>query len=221
MRAPSVFSDTSLSPSFLRTTPAKNPRTECGCQPVEAMMPAMVAPPGRRSRPRTRACFESARVLRRPIILPGAAFERTFAADRVFAVRLCLLVDMPKLLSIGAAQQRAATTQTPRRPKGAGGGEERAGQARATMHAPFKRQVERKMAPGEGLFSLRLPKFESYQPGILNSLPPCCSTLPPPQCQRSPCRSCTLATPQLGREPSLLRHFGQIGTNSPGNAGGF
>ena len=105
--------------------------------------------------------------------------------------------------------------------KGAGGGEERAGQARATMHAPFKRQVERKVALGEGLFSLRLPKFESYQPGILNSLPPCCSTLAPPQCQRNPCRSCTLATPQLGRELPLLRHFGQIGTNSPGNAGGF
>jgi hypothetical protein len=31
--------------------------------------------------------------------------------------------------------------------------EERAGQARATKHAPFKLQVERKMAPGEGLFS--------------------------------------------------------------------
>jgi len=46
----------------VQTTPAKNPRTECGCQPVEAMMPAMVAPPGRRSRTRTRACFESARV---------------------------------------------------------------------------------------------------------------------------------------------------------------
>ena len=37
------------------------------------------------------------------------------------------------------------------------------------MHAPFKRQVERKVRPGEGLFSLRLPKFESYQPGMLNS----------------------------------------------------
>src|ERR1700720_4298306 len=36
------------------------------------------------------------------------------------------------------------------------------------MHAPFERQVERKMTPGEGLFSLRLPKFESYQPGMLN-----------------------------------------------------
>jgi hypothetical protein len=37
------------------------------------------------------------------------------------------------------------------------------------MHARFKRQVERKMAPGDGLFSLRLPKFKSYQPRILNS----------------------------------------------------
>ncbi len=31
-------SQASLSPSFLRTTPEKNPRTECGCQPVTAMM---------------------------------------------------------------------------------------------------------------------------------------------------------------------------------------
>src|SRR5579864_4969232 len=37
------------------------------------------------------------------------------------------------------------------------------------MHAPFERQVERKVRPGEGLFSLRLPKLESYQPGMLNS----------------------------------------------------
>jgi hypothetical protein len=65
-----------LEPSFLRTTPAKNPRTECGCQPVEAMMPAMVAPLGRRSRPSTRACFEFARVRWRPIIVWGAAFVR-------------------------------------------------------------------------------------------------------------------------------------------------
>src|SRR5580700_5413196 len=32
-----------------------------------------------------------------------------------------------------------------------------------------------KRAPGEGLFSLRLPKFESYQPGMLN-MPRCHST---------------------------------------------
>jgi hypothetical protein len=80
---------------------------------------------------------------------------RAFATDRVFAVRLRLLVDMPKLLSIGAAQQRAATTQKPAEALGRWRGEERAGQARATIHAPFKRQVERKITPGEGLFSLR------------------------------------------------------------------
>jgi hypothetical protein len=99
------------------------------------------------------------------------------------------------------------TAQTPRRPKGAGGGEERAGQARATMHAPFKRQVERKMTPGEGLFSLRLPKA-----------PPCCSPLRPQNAKRNPCRSCTLATPQLRRELSLLRRFGQIARNPRQNA---
>jgi hypothetical protein len=33
-RSPSVFSDSSLSLSFLRTTPAKNPRTLCCCHPV-------------------------------------------------------------------------------------------------------------------------------------------------------------------------------------------
>src|SRR5262249_34489078 len=34
-RSPSVFSDSSLSPSFLRTTAARKARTVCGCQPVE------------------------------------------------------------------------------------------------------------------------------------------------------------------------------------------
>src|SRR5579864_6780209 len=47
------------------------------------------------------------------------------------------------------------TTQTPRRPKGGA--------------CSVRPQVERKVRPGEGLFSLRLPKFESYQPGMLNS----------------------------------------------------
>ena len=61
-RPSSVFSDARLSPSFLRTTPAKNPRTECGCQPVISVMLAIVAPFGRRSSARTRARLESSRV---------------------------------------------------------------------------------------------------------------------------------------------------------------
>ena len=43
-RSPSVFSDSSLSPSFLRTTAARKARTVCGCQPVERVTVAMVAP---------------------------------------------------------------------------------------------------------------------------------------------------------------------------------
>src|SRR5439155_21948726 len=61
-RSPSVFSDSSLSPSFLRTTAARKPRTVCGCQPVERMTLAMVAPSGPRSSASTCACFEFARV---------------------------------------------------------------------------------------------------------------------------------------------------------------
>jgi nucleotidyltransferase/DNA polymerase involved in DNA repair len=48
--------------SFLRTTLAKNPRTECDCQPVDSIMVAIVAPLGRRSSSSTRACLEFARV---------------------------------------------------------------------------------------------------------------------------------------------------------------
>src|SRR5205823_2047191 len=60
-RGPSTFSERSLSPSFLRTTAARKPRTECGCQPVLCMMPAMVAPLGRLNSPITRICFECGR----------------------------------------------------------------------------------------------------------------------------------------------------------------
>src|SRR5262245_20618843 len=57
MRPDLVFSDSSVSPSFFFTTPAKKPRTECGCQPVIFEMAAMVAPPLAWSRPSTRSCL--------------------------------------------------------------------------------------------------------------------------------------------------------------------
>src|SRR6516162_6109664 len=60
-RSPSAFSDSSLSPSFLRTTAARKARTVCGCQPVERVTVAMVAPLGPHSSASTRACFEFAR----------------------------------------------------------------------------------------------------------------------------------------------------------------
>jgi hypothetical protein len=52
---------TSDRPSFLRTTPAKKPRTECCCQPVAFMMATMVAPCRPCSMAITAACFDSAR----------------------------------------------------------------------------------------------------------------------------------------------------------------
>src|SRR5947209_20532837 len=61
-RSPAIFSDSSLSPSFLRTTAARKPRTECGCQPVECMIVAIVAPLDRLNSPSASACFEFARV---------------------------------------------------------------------------------------------------------------------------------------------------------------
>src|SRR5215831_5738595 len=86
----------------------KNPRTECGCQPVDVMIVAMVAPPGRRSSPSTRACFEFVRlVCWSPL---RAAFGRALDEACAFAVCPRLRLDMPKLLSIVPAQHRAATT---------------------------------------------------------------------------------------------------------------
>ena len=46
-----------MSPSFLRTTPARNPRTECCCQSVAVMIAAIVAPAGVRSIAMMRACL--------------------------------------------------------------------------------------------------------------------------------------------------------------------
>jgi hypothetical protein len=58
---PSVFSDSSRSPSFLRTTAARKALTVCGCQPVERVTVAMLAPFDPHSSASTHACFESAR----------------------------------------------------------------------------------------------------------------------------------------------------------------
>src|SRR6266851_4815300 len=73
MRSPSVFSDVSFKPSFLRTTPAKKPRTECCCQPVAFMIAAIVAPLGCLSRVRTVSCLVPLR------LEPEAAFFPSFA----------------------------------------------------------------------------------------------------------------------------------------------
>src|SRR3954454_24619363 len=50
-------------PSFLRTTPARKPRTECCCHSVAVIKAAIVVPAGERSIARMRACLVSAPVL--------------------------------------------------------------------------------------------------------------------------------------------------------------
>jgi hypothetical protein len=47
IRSSPTFSKTGASPSFLHTTPAKKPRTECCCHPVTFMIAAIVVPCGR------------------------------------------------------------------------------------------------------------------------------------------------------------------------------
>ena len=86
-----------------------------------------------------------------------AAFERSFDVDRALRMRAGLRLDMPKLLlSIMPAQQRAATTQTPRRPIGAGGarGESQTGSTSViTTHALFALKVQRKVSNGVAGFA--------------------------------------------------------------------
>ena len=48
--------------SFFLTTPAKKPRTECGCQSVAFMIAAIVVPFGCRSIPNTVSCLDEALV---------------------------------------------------------------------------------------------------------------------------------------------------------------
>src|SRR6516165_3845597 len=59
-RSPSVLSDSSLSPSFLRTTVARKARNVCGCQSVVRVTVEVVAPFGPHSSASTHACFEFA-----------------------------------------------------------------------------------------------------------------------------------------------------------------
>src|SRR5215831_21299721 len=58
MRCCPTFSESSFSLSFFLTTPAKKPRTECGCQPVASTIAATVVPLARASIESTISCFE-------------------------------------------------------------------------------------------------------------------------------------------------------------------
>jgi hypothetical protein len=112
MRSPSAFSDVSVKPSFLRTTPAKKPRTECCCHPVAFMIAVIVAPLGCLSNPRTASCFVP------PRVEPEAGFPlfAGFFARLAGATFVLLGVLRCDILSdpFGCDGTRAVTTEAPR-----------------------------------------------------------------------------------------------------------
>src|SRR5215208_3419783 len=115
MRKPSTFFESSFSFSFLRTMPARKPRTECCCQPVAFIIAAIVVPSGDRSIVITRACFEpgSAFLLLVSLVVRGEGFatdaRAVVSVDAFFA-------DFDIELLRGSWRRRAATTEAPSRP---------------------------------------------------------------------------------------------------------
>src|ERR1700722_2818545 len=121
-----------MRPSFLSTTPAKNPRTECCWPPVAFMMMGIVAPWGRRNSSRTAACLDFAGCLgwtafRRPMVFFVAVPDLTLRAGLVLVISI----------SSCGVTAHAVTSAAPRRPDGAGGEEIRVQEEGDFRRAPL------------------------------------------------------------------------------------
>src|ERR1700676_2004848 len=111
----SVSSETKLRPSFLRTTPARKPRTECCCQSVAVMIAAIVVPAGIRSITRMRACLVSGRI---------AVFEDE-GASRVGDLNLLVDREVERAVAfsfdlglvMGSSEVRATPSAAPPQPR--------------------------------------------------------------------------------------------------------
>src|SRR5256884_8521216 len=102
MRSPSAFSEVSVKPSFLRTTPAKKPRTECCCHPVAFVIAAIVVPLGCLSRPRTVSCLVPPRVEAEGTFSNFAGFFARLAGA-TFVLLGVLRCDIFEILSVATA----------------------------------------------------------------------------------------------------------------------
>src|ERR1700731_4388600 len=112
MRSAPAFSEISVKPSFLRTTPAKKPRTECCCQPVAFMIVAIVVPLGCLSRARTASCLVPLRVEPKEMFEGFAGlFARLLARANLVFVGI-LLCDIRGSFSVTTAPG-AVTTEAP------------------------------------------------------------------------------------------------------------
>src|SRR5215470_17304894 len=112
MRPDFVFSDSSVSPSFFFTTPAKKPRTECGCQPVTFEIAAMEVPPLVRSRPRTRSCLDTPPLERDAVCVRFFVFDLSCFAGLLRGLGLVLNLAIKDLR---ARRHHRRTTSTPLR----------------------------------------------------------------------------------------------------------
>src|SRR5258707_8447260 len=108
----SVCSETRLSPSFLRTTPARKPRTECCCQSVAVMIAAIVEPVGIRSIAMMRACLVSGRAADLDADRLGDA---SLAVFRVVARVAVFGLDLG--LVMGSSEVHAAPSAAPPQPR--------------------------------------------------------------------------------------------------------
>src|SRR6185369_13885395 len=102
MRPPSPFSEVSAKPNFLRTTPAKKPRTECCCHPVTFMIAAIVVPLACLSRPRTVSCLVRPRVEPEATLTLLAGFFARLG-DAPFSLLAVLRCDIFEILSLATA----------------------------------------------------------------------------------------------------------------------
>ena len=114
----STFSELSFSFNFLRTTLARKPRTECGCQPVAVIIAPIVALGGDCSIAITRDCFDPGlafSILALPIVpldcLIGGVDDLDFAGDRPrrtsFAARADTSAVRPgRILGLAATSER-------------------------------------------------------------------------------------------------------------------
>jgi len=97
VRSPSSpFVETTVNPIFLPTVPDRNPRTECGCQPLAFCRSMDVTPPGRFSRSRILAALLPSRAP-----LPFYALLGAFLAGVAF---------FPDLASKGATWRARLST---------------------------------------------------------------------------------------------------------------
>src|SRR5262249_35673120 len=102
------------------TTPARKPRTECCCQPVAFIIASIVAPAGDLSIAITWACLEPGSLFGRFALRAANCAGLAIGVADGAAARFFADFDIEILRSVSGGH-RAATTQAPHGPTGAGG----------------------------------------------------------------------------------------------------